>query len=200
MKPFTMPNQKGWLLSNHGGAPCFHPMDTALPTGPAWDVQMCFTLPTVHDVDEATRLPHPCWVEAKTDTDRHPRTVEEWDWRADFGEGQAKVRSEKRLNVAGDYADPRAPNQMAMVLRMDLIRTLGDLQWHRARGNLFFEKGETPPIDIAYSRINALGGTVTADDKHGAGYVQAIDDVLKILTGMGAKDAPLSALMAEAVR
>ena len=57
-----------------------------------------------------------------------------------------------------------------------------------------------PAIDKAYSRINALGGTVTADDQHGTGYVQAIDDALTILKNLGAKDAPYAALLAEAAR
>lgn len=53
---------------------------------------------------------------------------------------------------------------------------------------------ETPVIDLAYSQINALGGTVTGDDLHGKGYCQAIDDALTILTKLGAKDAPYAAL------
>jgi len=54
----------------------------------------------------------------------------------------------------------------------------------------------TPRIDLAYSQINALGGTVKDDDLHGKGYVQAIDDVLKILVHLGARDVPYSTLVA----
>lgn len=55
-------------------------------------------------------------------------------------------------------------------------------------------------LDFAYTRINALGGTIRDGDLHGAGYVQAIDDVLKILLSLGAKDVPYSVLVAEAER
>lgn len=52
-----------------------------------------------------------------------------------------------------------------------------------------------PAIDKAYSSINALGGTVNPHDDHAVGYVKAVDDALKILTDLGAKDAPYAALL-----
>lgn len=55
-----------------------------------------------------------------------------------------------------------------------------------------------PAIDVAYSKINALGGTHHRDDDNAAGYNSAIDDALAILTKLGAKDAPYDFLCAEA--
>lgn len=57
-----------------------------------------------------------------------------------------------------------------------------------------------PPIDLAYSRINALGGTKDAHDDRIAGFLDAIDEALKILTDLGAKDAPYAALVADAAK
>jgi len=64
--------------------------------------------------------PPPHWTPADK-YDRHPKTVEEWDWRADGTEEGRFNRMIRRLNFAGDMADPRAPDQMALVLRTDLI-------------------------------------------------------------------------------
>jgi hypothetical protein len=57
---------------------------------------------------------------------RHPQTAEEWNWRKDSDHvGEASDRSEQRLNFAADQADPHAPDQMATVLRIDLLRLHG---------------------------------------------------------------------------
>lgn len=53
----------------------------------------------------------------------------------------------------------------------------------------------TGPLDIAYSKINALGGTFNIHDDNAVGYNEAISDALKILTDMGAKDAPYAVLL-----
>lgn len=55
-----------------------------------------------------------------------PMSAEEWDWTLDSAENGAGVRSKKRLEYAACCADPRAIDQMAQVLRMDLLRVLGD--------------------------------------------------------------------------
>lgn len=69
--------------------------------------------------------PHPRW-KPDDKSDRHPQTAAEWDYRND-PVGGAVERSVRRLNVACDYDDHRAPDQMAMVLRVDLSRALGRL-------------------------------------------------------------------------
>lgn len=69
--------------------------------------------------------PHPNWRPDGKGGERHPQTVAEWDYRND-PTGGALARSVRRLNVAGDYDDPRAPDQMALVLRIDLIRLKHD--------------------------------------------------------------------------
>jgi hypothetical protein len=76
-------------------------------------------------VEEST-LPHPRWNPTKPGQ-RHPQTTEAWDWRNDGPDNDAFDRSVRRLAVAGDYDDPRAPDQMAQVLRIDLIRVLDAL-------------------------------------------------------------------------
>lgn len=74
--------------------------------------------------------PHPRW-KPNNGHERHPQTIEEWNYRNDSA-GGALDRSIRRLNVAGDYDDPRAPDQMALVLRIDLIRLIGDYTHKRA--------------------------------------------------------------------
>lgn len=74
--------------------------------------------------------PHPRWT-PNDKSERHPQTVEEWDWQKD-GPPDALARSRRRLNVAIDYADPRAPDQMALVLRTDLSRLMGDWTYKNA--------------------------------------------------------------------
>ncbi len=55
---------------------------------------------------------------------RHPQTAEEWNWHEDFNNPETD-RSQLRLNFAVDLADPHAPDQMALVLRIDLMRIMG---------------------------------------------------------------------------
>lgn len=70
--------------------------------------------------------PHPRWKPGQSDRHpRYPQSIEEWNYRND-PISRALARSLKRLNVAGDYDDPRAPDQMALVLRTDLIRLKHD--------------------------------------------------------------------------
>ena len=76
---------------------------------------------------EASIRPPPHWP-SNPDYDRHPQTAEEWDWRTHRGVDIAI----KRLNFAGDLADPRAPDQMALVLRTDLITLKHDWIWKNA--------------------------------------------------------------------
>lgn len=64
--------------------------------------------------------PPPHWT-PDDQFDRHPKTAEAWDWRADGSGDERWDRQIRRLNFAGDRADPRAPDQMALVLRKDLI-------------------------------------------------------------------------------
>lgn len=68
--------------------------------------------------------PHPAWKPGDKSA-RHPQTEAEWDQRTDPTDSLLEC-SRRRLNVACDYADPRAPDQMALVLRIDLLRLISD--------------------------------------------------------------------------
>lgn len=72
---------------------------------------------------DPTTQPHPRWKPSDGSA-RHPQTLSAWDWRGDAP--PAFDRSLRRLNVAIDYDDPRAPDQMTLVLRIDLSRLIGD--------------------------------------------------------------------------
>jgi len=77
-----------------------------------------------------TGAPPPHWT-PDDKYDRHPKAAEGWDYRND-PTGGALAISERRLNFACDLADPRAPDQMALVHRIDLMRIMGDLHHKRA--------------------------------------------------------------------
>lgn len=91
---------------------------------------------------EESFKPHPRWKGDRgtgVGSDRHPGTLEEWNWRTDVAP-DALQRSRRRLNVAADYADDRAPDQMAVVLRIDLIRVLMSLTHQTARADSLFKR------------------------------------------------------------
>jgi hypothetical protein len=83
-------------------------------------------------------LPPTHWTE-KDGWKRHPQTAEEWNWRND-AYPDAGTRSELRLNFACDRADPHAPDQMALVLRIDLSRIMGRMQHAEAFKNFHLER------------------------------------------------------------
>lgn len=87
--------------------------------------------------------------------DRHPKTADEWNWRTDpiGDEDQRRGRMLRRLNFAGDMADPRAPDQMALVLRKDLINVKHRLITAEARAKIFREQ-----LDAAAPPISATEG------------------------------------------
>ena len=68
--------------------------------------------------------PHPRW-RPQDGSSRHPQSAAEWDWRQD-SVGDALTRSVNRLNFAMDFDDPRAPDQMTVVLRADILRLTHD--------------------------------------------------------------------------
>ena len=110
---------------------------------------MCGALP----IDQAEALresdsPPPHWT-AGDGYERHPQTAEEWDWRADSPNGPE--RSLKRLNFAADLADPHAPDQMALVLRIDIMRLEGGYIHQRARADSLKAR-----LDASLSRISEL--------------------------------------------
>ncbi|UEM08564.1 hypothetical protein J4G43_027700 [Bradyrhizobium barranii subsp. barranii] len=73
--------------------------------------------------------PHPHWsTDAKNES--YPKTVEEWDPRKD-PVGQHLDLAEKRLRVSIDRDDPRAPAEMALVSRWDLMTLIHDW-WHKS--------------------------------------------------------------------
>ena len=69
--------------------------------------------------------------------DRQPQTPEEWDWRADGPDTGALSRSIKRLNYGAGRADPHAPDQMATVLRIDVMRVTSQLVWLTAKTEMY---------------------------------------------------------------
>lgn len=68
---------------------------------------------------------HPHWKPGDDQFDRHPKTLEEWDSRKD-PVGQHFARAIRRLQMAMDRDDPRAPDQMALVLRWDISSLMHD--------------------------------------------------------------------------
>lgn len=66
----------------------------------------------------------PCHSIEKDGWQRHPQSAQEWNWKEDH-QGDSSGRSERRLNFAMDLSDPHAPDQMALVLRIDLLRLHG---------------------------------------------------------------------------
>ncbi|WP_309628769.1 hypothetical protein [Brevundimonas sp.] len=96
--------------------------------------------PVGGEVDSTTAPPH--WTDEDRH-DRHPKTSEEWNWRNDPPlRGGGLDLAVRRLNFAGDIADPRAPDQMALVLRKDLINLKHELITQTARASL---RTQAPP-------------------------------------------------------
>lgn len=77
------------------------------------------------------------WAPDDQYADRQPQTPEEWDWRADGPDNGALSRSIKRLNYGADRADPHTPDQMATVLRIDLMRVTSQLVWLTAKTEMY---------------------------------------------------------------
>lgn len=75
-----------------------------------------------------------CW-------DRHPQTNDQWDW----SNNRSKELGRLRLNFACDIADPRAPDQMALVYRIDLMNVLDDLTHKDAFFNAFGNRSPAIP-------------------------------------------------------
>lgn len=72
--------------------------------------------------------PHPHWSE-QAKNKNYPKTLAEWDPHQD-PVGEHLARAEKRLRVAMDRDDPRAPEEMAIVSRWDLTTLVHDW-WHK---------------------------------------------------------------------
>lgn len=87
--------------------------------------------------------------------DRQPQTVEEWDWRADGPANGALSRSIKRLNYGADRADPHAPDQMATVLRIDIMRATAQLTWLEAKARMQADKISSLANTPAASSVGA---------------------------------------------
>jgi hypothetical protein len=72
--------------------------------------------------------PHPHWrVEHKNES--YPKTVEQWDPHKD-PVGQHLALAVRRLRMAMDRDDPRAPDEMALISRWDLTTLVHDW-WHK---------------------------------------------------------------------
>lgn len=97
--------------------------------------------------------PPPHWTAGPTRYE-HPSEVGQWDWMNDPVGGRRDLAI-KRLNWSRDHADPRAPDQMALVLRLDLGVTLGDLQTQTARVGAWKRHAERSD-----ARIAALEGAI----------------------------------------
>ncbi len=94
---------------------------------------------------------------------RHPQTAEEWNWHND-GSPDAGRRSELRLNFAGDRADPHAPDQMALILRIDLLRIMGRMQHAEAYKRFRLEREGSKPTTLEQERPALLALDLTAED------------------------------------
>lgn len=117
--------------------------------------------------------------------DRRPQTAEEWDWHADGAASDDTFeRSWNRLNFAYCHADPHAPDQMGLVLRVDIGRILARLTHYTAHRELLMEReaarsgevGGEALTDIAVERrrqVEAEGWTPAHDDEHGTGELAA---------------------------
>lgn len=75
---------------------------------------------------------------------RHPQSVDEWNWHND-AYPDAGERSELRLNFSADLADPHAPDQMAVVLRIDLLRVMARMQHAEAYKRFHLERKSIAP-------------------------------------------------------
>jgi|GEM_PF-3626675 len=90
--------------------------------------------------------PHPRW-KSGGQSDRHPQSIEEWNFQND-PLGGALERSLRRLNVATDYDDPRVPDQMALVLRIDILSLIHDWIQKKAAWEIWRkERGTTPAVE-----------------------------------------------------
>lgn len=93
--------------------------------------------------NDPSRLPPPHWRE-NDGWESHPQEASAWDWDQDGPENNPKERSRLRLCFAGDRADPRAPEEMALVLRVNLSRVVGELVWRRAQVEMYQGKAPAP--------------------------------------------------------
>ena len=100
---------------------------TVTPPHAAGEVAKALNAAAFISTPRASEWPPTHWKDADQH-ERHPKTAREWNWREDppLGEGGLEVAI-RRLNFAGDLADPRAPDQMALVLRKDLINVKHEL-------------------------------------------------------------------------
>lgn len=57
---------------------------------------------------------------------RHPQFNKDWNWHDDARSEFENGMTVKRLNFAADLSDPRAPDQMCLVYRIDVMRLLVD--------------------------------------------------------------------------
>jgi hypothetical protein len=73
--------------------------------------------------------PHPHWS-AENKNENYPKTVDEWNPHKD-PVGQHLTLAVKRLRMAMDRDDPRAPDQMALISRWDLTTLVHDW-WHKS--------------------------------------------------------------------
>lgn len=91
-----------------------------------------------------------------------PQSESEWDWREDRHDNDALGRSKRRLRFAGCFADPHAPDQMALVLRIDLGRVLAKLTQYTAhRERLMKSKAEAADeIASLRARVAKLEGAL----------------------------------------
>jgi len=126
--------------------------------------------------------------------DRHPQTVEEWDWRAD--KPDATEFSIKRLNFAVDRGDPHAPDQMAIVLRVDLSRVLGRLTHYTAHREMLMAKdAAATPMREAASSVGADAlAHLESEARRFAGFYKPNSDMANTLNILGNKIAALAAI------
>jgi len=91
-----------------------------------------------------------------------PQSEGEWDWREDRHDNDALGRSKRRLRFAWCLADPHAPDQMALVLRVDLGRVLAKLTQYTAHREMLMKSKTEAADEIASlrARVAKLEGAL----------------------------------------
>lgn len=135
------------------------------PNGEKWNVEQSIFEATYEPASPPAReeapdegagdstMPPPHWTDDDR-YDRHPKAADDWNWRNDppLSEGGLDL-AVRRLNFAGDRADPRAPDQMALVLRKDLITIKHELIRQAALAALRNRTSEPEAGAVAWMRV-----------------------------------------------
>ena len=98
------------------------PTKTAFATASSYSVAA--NPSTASSGDAQLSDPHPHWSADNTN-ENYPKSLEEWDPHKD-PVGEHLARAERRLRIAMDRDDPRAPAEMTLISRWDLTTLVHD--------------------------------------------------------------------------